>query len=198
MVFLNAWCQHSKPPFPRKIMNTDLAINEVPDAPSNIEPIALETPFFAVSILKFSILSMCTLGFYGIYWFYRNWKLIEPRAPYNISPVWRSIFGIFFCYSCFSHMARHGEALGYKPTFAPGSLAIAWTIAILFAYLPNVFLLSFFAFLFIIPVQSYANHVNQFVAPQHDCNTGFNGWNWIGIVMGGGVLILGVIGLFLD
>lgn len=179
-------------------MTTDLAINEVPDAASTTVPLALDAPYFAVSILKLSVLSICTLGLYEMYWFYRNWTLIKTRQPYNISPFWRAVFGIFYCYSCFSHIARHGAALGHKPTFSPGPLATAWIICILIAYLPGIFLLlSFLAFIFIIPVQSYANHVNQVVAPQHDRNAAFSAWNWVGIVIGGGFFILCVIGIFL-
>jgi hypothetical protein len=31
--------------------------------------------FFAVSPLKLVVLSVCTLGFYQVYWFYKHWVL---------------------------------------------------------------------------------------------------------------------------
>ena len=59
-----------------------------PTEPSVLEPLPAEgTPvFFAVSILKFIVLSIFSLGVYDIYWFYKNWKLARAREDSDILP----------------------------------------------------------------------------------------------------------------
>jgi hypothetical protein len=51
--------------------------------------------FFAVSIPKFIVLSICSIGIYDLYWFYKNWQLVRAREQSDISPFWRAFFGIF-------------------------------------------------------------------------------------------------------
>ena len=41
-------------------------------------------------------MSICTLGIYEIYWFYKNWRLIRDERQINISPLLRGIFSPFF------------------------------------------------------------------------------------------------------
>ncbi len=48
--------------------------------------------FFPVSITKLIILSICTIGIYEVYWFYKNWEIIKQREYSKISPFWRAIF----------------------------------------------------------------------------------------------------------
>ena len=47
----------------------------------DVRPIAFAAtpPFFAVSLLKLTVLSLCTFGVYELFWFYRNWRLIKLR-----------------------------------------------------------------------------------------------------------------------
>jgi hypothetical protein len=52
------------------------------------------------------------------------------------------------------------------------------------------------AFLFIPPIQALANRINATMAPGHDPNRRFSGWN-IATVAGGGIFfLLGIIGSF--
>lgn len=46
----------------------------------------------------FIVLSLTTLGLYRIYWFYRNWHQIRNRGVWDITPVWRALFSIFFAH----------------------------------------------------------------------------------------------------
>jgi hypothetical protein len=58
--------------------------------PTNAEADTLDLPgrplFFPVSITKFLLLSIGTLGLYEIYWFYKNWGFIKARDRSDISP----------------------------------------------------------------------------------------------------------------
>ena len=57
-----------------------------------------ELPFYSVSTLKFVLLSLATFTIYETFWFYKNWKIIKARTGSDISPFWRAIFSIVFCY----------------------------------------------------------------------------------------------------
>jgi hypothetical protein len=57
--------------------------------------------FYVVSQKKFFILYIGTLGWYEIYWFYKNWKLYKDSSGANIWPIPRVIFNIFFVHALF-------------------------------------------------------------------------------------------------
>jgi hypothetical protein len=43
-----------------------------------------QAPYFAVSLLKLTVMSVCTFGIYELYWFYKNWRLIMEREKIDI------------------------------------------------------------------------------------------------------------------
>ena len=51
-----------------------------------------EPLFFHVSVGRFILLSIFTLGIFEVYWFYKNWRSIRERRQNNISPVIRALF----------------------------------------------------------------------------------------------------------
>jgi hypothetical protein len=155
-------------------------------------------PFFVVSLLKLSVLSICTLGIYELYWFYRNWQLIKVRDSEDISPFWRAFFAFFYCYQCFSRIRDSGASNGILPSLSVGALAAGWIITTLTWRLPDPYwLITYFSFLFMLPVQAYANRVNEVVAPQHNLNSRFTPWNWVGVVVGGLFFALVVVVTFM-
>ena len=87
--------------------------------------------------------------------------------------------------------------MGIDHSLPAGPLAAAWIITSLLYKLPDPFwLVSMLAFLFILPIQALANRINATVAPIHDPNRRFTGWN-IATVAGGGIFfLLAIIGLF--
>ena len=55
---------------------------------SAAEEIADSAPmYFPVSLTKLVVISFWTFGLYEIYWFYKNWSLINQREDINIMPV---------------------------------------------------------------------------------------------------------------
>ncbi len=63
-----------------------------------------ETAYYIVSLKKFLILFLSTLGMYGVYWFYKNWSLQKIATQSNTWPVMRGIFSIFFTHSLFRNI----------------------------------------------------------------------------------------------
>ena len=168
------------------------------DVMSAEEALPITRPvFFPVSLTKLLLLSICTLGLYEIYWFYKNWNFVKRREKSDIVPAARSIFAYFFCYSLFRKVAEQSAATIGKPLSA-GALAAGWIVTTLLWKLPDPYwLVSFAAVLCMLPVQSTINSINAHVAPDHDKNDCFSVWNIAGLVVGGLIFILGVIGAFL-
>ena len=156
----------------------------------------VEVRFFAVSTVKLVVLSVVTLGFYQIYWFYRHWALIKERSEPHIIPWARALFGIFWCYRCFEFIRGEERRLDVEPTLPAGPLAIGWIATSLTSRLPGpYFLIAFLSPLLLVPVQRHINHINALAAPGHDENTRFSAWNWLAVVVGGIFLGLVILGL---
>ncbi len=85
--------------------------------------------FYIVSIRKFAVLYMGTLGIYGIYWFYRNWRLYRYVSGEESTPALRAIFNIFFVHALFKKIARGLE--GNAGTFASYPMALATAYVLL-------------------------------------------------------------------
>lgn len=80
----------------------------LPDAAPAVVPgtDALST-LFAPSAAKLALLCATSLGWYALYWFYRNWqaiRLISGRR--RIWPVWRSVFALIWIFACFRALDR--------------------------------------------------------------------------------------------
>ncbi len=155
--------------------------------------------FFAVSPVKLVVLSVCTLGLYQIYWFYKHWVLIKEHSEPLIVPWARAFFGFFWCYSCFEFIREDERHLDVEPKLPAGPLAIGWIAASLAWRLPGLYsLIGFLAPLLLVPVQQHVNHINALVAPDHNKNARFSAWNWLAVVAGGIFIGLMVLGLALE
>jgi hypothetical protein len=156
----------------------------------------IELRFFAVSPFKLVALSVCSLGLYQIYWFYKNWVLIKEHSEPHIVPWARAFFGVFWCYSCFEFIRNDERHHNIEPTLPAGPLAIAWIAVSLAWRLPEpYYLIAFLAPLPLVPVQVHVNRINALTAPGHDKNTHFGAWNWLVVVVGGIFLGLVILGL---
>jgi hypothetical protein len=66
---------------------------------------SVESDFYVVSTLKFTALFVATLGMYQVYWFYKNWRQYKQASGnWDIWPVPRAIFAIFFIHALFRHV----------------------------------------------------------------------------------------------
>ncbi len=151
-----------------------------------------EPPFFAVSLLKLAVMSFVTGGFYEVYWFYKNWKIIKARENTDLNPVLRALFAVFFCYACFGRMRDCGQEAAAPPLPA-GSLAIGWILFTLASALPDPwFWLGSLSIPCLLFVQSHVNRINRELAPDHDPNKDFSIVNWMFIVIGSVLLLLSI------
>ena len=168
------------------------------DDKKSMEDFSGAPKYFAVSLLKLVVMSICTLGAYELYWFYKNWVLIKERESLDIMPFWRTFFAYFFCYSLFKRVQVSAAAIPLEKSMSPGLLATGWIISTLLWNLPDPFwLVTYIAIIFLLPVQAIANDINEFVAPGHDKNDKFSGWNVFGIVVGGLIFLLTLWGTLL-
>ena len=164
-----------------------------------LEVAAVEPPFFAVSVTKLTLMTVCTFNLYEVYWFYKTWQRIAERERASLWPLGRAIFAVFYCYPCFARIRDHESAgeLGSRLYALP--LAIGFIATSVTWRLPDPWdWISLSSFLFMLPIQSYANKLNALASPSHDRNSRFSGWNWAAVVIGGGLILLALAGVFLD
>jgi hypothetical protein len=62
----------------------------VPDDTASAE----KARYFPVSVLKFCVMSVFTLGVYQLYWFYKSWSYVRERDASDIWPFLRALFGV--------------------------------------------------------------------------------------------------------
>jgi hypothetical protein len=154
--------------------------------------------FFPVSPLKLVVLSTVTFGIYELYWFYRNWKFIKERTGSDIMPFWRAFFAVLFCYSCFSQVRGVATSRGIAFPSSAGLLAVVWIALTLAWRLPDPYwFICWLTPLVLLPVQNVVNRLNMGVAPNHNPNARFSGWNIVATVVGGILLVLVIIGTLL-
>ena len=152
--------------------------------------------YFPVSSRKLVVMSIVTLGLYQLFWFYKHWRIYKLRTGANITPAARCLFLAFYCYSLFRQIKDGAVTCGITRAFSPGLLAAGWILASLSGFLPAPVSLAslFLPPLLLVPVQATVNELNRRVAPEHNPNERFTGWNIAAIVLGGLVVLIGLIG----
>lgn len=72
-----------------------------------------------LSVRKFVILSVVTMGLYPLWWNYKAWQFIERYKSPGISPAFRTLFGIFFLFSLLRQILTMAGEKGYASTYSP-------------------------------------------------------------------------------
>ena len=169
-----------------------------PLATETVADFVLSPTYFAVSPLKLVVMSTCTLGLYEIYWYYKHWCSVKDREKSDIAPLGRAFFAFIFCYSLFKRIQATGQSHNIPRTIAPGPLAAGFILLSVLYKLPDPYwLLSFFAVLFLVPVQMAANEINLATSPKHDRNSTLSKWNLVVVVIGGLCFALALVATFL-
>lgn len=154
--------------------------------------------YFTTSTLKLSLMSICTLGFYELYWFYKNWVMVKKRTGERITPFWRAVFAPLWAYSCFKRIKATAEHNQVPEALPIGLLAIIYFILHALWRLPDPFwLVAYFSFLAIVPANNVALSINRHLQPDFKNNDRFSGWNWVGLILGGLFFLLALVGTFL-
>jgi hypothetical protein len=166
-----------------------------PVADIDQQPYDAQPMFFPVPIWKLLVMLVFTLGFYELYWFYKNWKLIRERDGSNIMPFWRAIFAIFFVYPLFRRMREDGQLHGVSGGFAAGFLAAIWIFARIIWNAPgNVAFFGILGLVVLVIAQVQATAINDAASPGYDRNNRFTPWNLLAVlVLPILILIVGVV-----
>lgn len=80
--------------------------------------------YYPVSVPKFYIYSVLSLGVFPFYWCYKNWQWIKTQHQEDVMPFVRGFFAWIWFYPLYSHMKRH------EADFKPASLAPTWLAVI--------------------------------------------------------------------
>ena len=158
--------------------------------------------FFPVSEGKLITMYLASFGMYAIYWFYKNWSLQQDRMDKKISPVWRSIFSIFFTHSLFKRIDQQAIGLDKKHRFNANWYATLFVAAIVVSNLLDnltmgsgmftvpsensliiISLVLFFVSIFpLVKVQATVNRINNDMLGY--LNHKYSLWNYVLIILG--------------
>ncbi len=110
----------------------------------------------------------------------------------------RAVFYPLMAYSLFRRVRERAAAAQIDGGLQAGLLALALFVLSLLWRLPDPWWLAgLAAFVPMLPVQSAVNQINARLAPQAEPNVRFSGANIAGMILGGLVLLLALLGLFL-
>jgi hypothetical protein len=161
------------------------------DAPP---PVAV-APYFPVSRQKLIVMSVTTLSLYQIYWFYKNWQLIDLRKGASSSPFWRALAAPITAHGLFADVRLDAQSRFIKVSWSSAGLAVIYLALALCVFLEypwwTIALGSAFV---LVPVHATMEEVNRKVAPQAPRNDGYSTIDVAIIVLG---LALTALGLYL-
>lgn len=183
---------------------TEVSPAPAPGAPpawaaASAHPVDNEAPWFAVSTRKLLVMSIFTLSFYSLYWFYKQWWRVKQREGSDILPFWRAVFAIFFAHSLFKRIRAEADAARLPHSFEAGTMAVAFIVLSLVGnFLPGpLTLVAMLSVLTLTPAQELANRINAQVAPDHPRNDRYSSLNITGMVLGGLMLVMAFLGSML-
>jgi hypothetical protein len=171
--------------------------------------------WFAVGTRKLLVMSVLTFGLYTIHWFERQYRFQKGVRGEATMPLARGIFSIFFANELFRRVesAAHGAGVERSWTGSGmGGLFIVSAVAgrildrisgklttgTVSSVLAVVSTLLLFGLAYpLVQVQGTVNEVLDRTNASRERNETFTGWNWLLMILGGGLLVMGVIGSFL-
>lgn len=116
-------------------MNTDAVLVEVnPYKPPEARVADLgevaDGLLYVVAPWKFLTMMIGTAGIYAIYWFYKNWSLLNEKYK-SYWPVMRGIFAIFFTHSLFEEIDGRIRSTSRSYSWSPGILATVYVVCVI-------------------------------------------------------------------
>ncbi len=87
---------------------------------------------YVVSIKKFTVLFLSTMGAYSLYWFYKNWKRYNDKHNLGFWPVARAIFAIFFMHQLLNNVDEKLKEKNIEFYWRPGLLATIYVLIAIF------------------------------------------------------------------
>lgn len=153
------------------------------------------SPYYAVSITKLVVLSLCTFGLYELYWCYAQWARERSRTGESLSPILRAIFSPIWTFSLFDRINKRSMSSRIAAPWSANAAALGYLILTLVANLPDPYwLIALLSFVPFVPVQATINALNAEAAPAAEKNTAFTGAEGAITAIGGLLLFLAVWG----
>ncbi|GAB4022412.1 hypothetical protein [Spirosoma koreense] len=155
-------------------------------------------------VWAFCLLSFLTFGLYPIYWFYKNWRFFKELYDWDIYPVWRAIFSIFFIHALLERIDDLAIEKGHPGInsggYATGYVVIAIVQRFLDRVAPDPFtLLALFipTFLLLIPSLKQLNYIND-QAGDNKYRPIFSPGESVALLIGGIMMALVVAGTLMS
>lgn len=156
----------------------------------------------AQPVSNFVLLTILSFGLYEIYWFYRNWKHFKLHKNLNISPGWRTvglfvpIYGWLLIYRQFRDIRDYAKQAGIDKTYSPELIFFSYFLILVVVGCSSP-LLSPLSVVPLVFVQNTLNLYWRKEQPWLKERKNFSVGEWVLIVVGGILWILGLIGTFL-
>ena len=122
------------------------------ESPVHLEIDEAVAPQEIISVNKFIILAILTLGIYQIWWIYKAWRFFQQKDRLNIMPAARAIFSIFFLNALFKRIMSFALEKGYHENYTSELLVAGFIFTNVMTRLPDPYwLIAIFSFVFLIP-----------------------------------------------
>ena len=142
--------------------------------------------YFAVSTTKFIVMSVCTLGLYEVFWFYKNWQRVKEKTGAQMMPFWRAVFAPLWAYVLFDHLRDQLKEWYIASTLVAGAWALLYlAFQVLSQFEAPVGLLAILSFSALLPANAAMSRINAVQQPPVELNDKIQGWNWLAVALGG-------------
>lgn len=167
----------------------EISVSEVSD------PTPISSLYFPVCLWKLALMSICTFGFYELYWFYKNWDFIKSRNRPRINRVFRGIFFPYiFNFNLFSDIYRTANNSLLCPMTEISFLSLTWFIISITGVLSGpYYLFNFLSFLPLLQVQKKINEINLSKNIEFNRNCRLSAWNIVAVGIGGILLLFTIL-----
>jgi hypothetical protein len=165
------------------------------EKPAVAGPRELGQAHFTVGAVKFSLMSLTTFGIYGLYWFYRNWRIIRDRDQSQISPFWRAFFAPIWTFSMGSRFAQEAKGQNFSLGLPVIALGVIYLLLNALWRLPDPYgLVTLLTFIPLLPFDFAARRLNGGGQLAEPAFARFSGWNIAWLIIGFLLLMLVIIG----
>ncbi|MET7141675.1 MFS transporter permease [Xanthomonas sp. PPL139] len=169
------------------------ALADTATAAASADPLST---LFAPSATKLALLCATSLGWYALYWFYRNWRALRLLSGRRrVSPVWRSVFSLLWVFACFRGLER---TIGAQRGALVGWLgpALVYVCLSLLSVWPSA--LSLLTLLGWTPVLLVNQRLSRFKRERGLPRTAaerFTAWTWTWLAIAGPIALLVIAGM---
>jgi len=169
---------------------------------NNYQPVEYVNYVRKQPVWVFCLLSFFTFGLYTIYWFYKCWRFFKDSYEWDIYPVWRAIFTVFFTHSLLETIndlaiEKGRSGISNNNTYATGYVVVAIVQRFLDQLIPvslALVPLLLMPFLFLIPSVKQLNYIYEQAHP-NKYQPAFSPGELVALLLGGLVMILAIAGI---